>query len=49
MAEPGDRNAHKLKTGEIVDIYVGTWDGPEAWDGMKITKADRALNFVEYC
>eukprot|EP00171_Calliarthron_tuberculosum_P005892 IDg5892t1 len=49
MAEPGDRNAHKLATGEIVDIYGGTWDGPEAWAGMKITKADRAPNFVEYC
>eukprot|EP00171_Calliarthron_tuberculosum_P022611 IDg22611t1 len=49
MAESGDQNAHKLSTGEIVDIYGGTWDGPEAWAGMKITRADRALNFVEYC
>eukprot|EP00171_Calliarthron_tuberculosum_P023233 IDg23233t1 len=48
MAEPGDRNAHKLATGEIVDIYGGTWDGPEAWAGMKITIADFAPNFVEY-
>eukprot|EP00171_Calliarthron_tuberculosum_P013804 IDg13804t1 len=48
MAEPGDRNAHKLATGEIVDIYGGTWDGPEAWICMNITKADRAPNFVEY-
>eukprot|EP00171_Calliarthron_tuberculosum_P022942 IDg22942t1 len=49
MAELEDRNAHKLATGEIVDIYGGIWDGPEAWAGMKITKADRAPNFVEYC
>eukprot|EP00171_Calliarthron_tuberculosum_P019047 IDg19047t1 len=48
MAEPGDRNAHKLATGEIIDIYGGTWDGPEAWTGMKIAKADSAPNFVEY-
>eukprot|EP00171_Calliarthron_tuberculosum_P016887 IDg16887t1 len=49
MAEPGDRNVHKLATGEIVDICGCTWDRPEALAGMKITKADRAPNFVEYC
>eukprot|EP00171_Calliarthron_tuberculosum_P022110 IDg22110t1 len=49
MAHPGDWNAHKLVTGEIVDIYGVTWDGLEAWAGMKITEADRAPNFVEYC
>eukprot|EP00171_Calliarthron_tuberculosum_P006720 IDg6720t1 len=49
MAEPAQRNAHKLATGEIVDIFGGTWDGPEAWAGMKITRADRAAKFIEYC
>eukprot|EP00171_Calliarthron_tuberculosum_P021902 IDg21902t1 len=49
MAEPAQRGAHKLATSEIVDILGGTWGGPEAWTGMKITKADRAANFVEYC
>eukprot|EP00171_Calliarthron_tuberculosum_P006849 IDg6849t1 len=48
MEDPARRDAQKLATGEIVDIFGGTWEGPEAWSSMEITKADRVANFVEY-
>eukprot|EP00171_Calliarthron_tuberculosum_P012397 IDg12397t1 len=48
MADAAREGAHKLATGEIIDMFGGAWDGPEAWAGMKITRSKRIANVVEY-
>lgn len=41
--------SHLTEDGQVKDQAGDIWDSRSAWDGLKITKGDRTLAFIEQC